>query len=64
MRACLRARVAVVLEALQALTTDRSSSAEAAFYSVCGVLAGALIAELSRRAWKRFRSRRAGKYKL
>ena len=55
---------AVVLEALQALTTDRSSNAEAALYSVCGVLAGALIAEVSMRAWKRFRSRRAETYKL
>jgi VanZ family protein len=55
---------AVVLEALQALTTDRSSNAEAAFYSLCGVLAGALIAELSMRAWKRFRSRQAEKYNL
>ncbi len=55
---------AAVLEALQALTTDRSSNAEAAFYSVCGVLAGALIAELSTRAWKRFRSWQAKKYNL
>jgi VanZ family protein len=50
---------AVLLEALQALTTDRSSNAEAAFYSVCGVLAGALIAEVSMRAWRRFQSNRA-----
>src|SRR5262245_41381206 len=42
---------AVVLEALQALTTDRSSNAEAAFYSVCGVLAAALVADVSIRAW-------------
>jgi VanZ family protein len=55
---------AVVLEALQALTTDRSSNAEAALYSVCGVLIGALVAEVSMRAWKRFRSRRAETYKL
>jgi hypothetical protein len=55
---------AVALEALQALTTDRSSNAEAAFYSVCGVLAGALITDVSMRAWKRFRSRRAKTYKL
>jgi hypothetical protein len=54
---------AVVLEALQALTTDRSSNAEAALYSVCGVLIGALIAEVSMRAWNRFRSRRAETYK-
>jgi VanZ family protein len=54
------AMFAVLLEASQALTTDRSSNAEAAFYSVCGVLAGAL----SMRAWKRFRSRRAKTYKL
>jgi hypothetical protein len=58
------AAFAVVLEALQALTIDRSSNAEAAFYSVCGVLAGALIAEVSLRAWKRFRSRQAETYKL
>ena len=55
---------AVVLEALQALTTDRSSNAEAALYSVCGVLIGALVAEVSMRAWKRFRSGRAETYKL
>jgi hypothetical protein len=58
------AAFAVVLEALQALTTDRSSNAEAAFYSVCGVLIGALFAEVAMRAWKWFRSRRAGTYKL
>jgi hypothetical protein len=50
---------AVLLEASQALTTDRSSNAEAAFYSACGVLAGALIADLSMRAWRRFQSKRA-----
>ncbi len=55
---------AVVLEALQALTTDRNSNAEAAFYSVCGVLAGAVLAELSIRAWKRIRARRAEKYNV
>jgi hypothetical protein len=48
------AAFAIALEASQALTTDRSSNAEAAFYSVCGVLAAALIAHLSVRAWKRF----------
>jgi hypothetical protein len=50
---------AALLEAAQALTTDRSSNAEAAFYSACGVLAGALIADLSMRAWRRFQSKRA-----
>ena len=50
---------AVSLEAAQALTTYRSSNAEAAFYSACGVLAGALIADLSMRAWRRFQSKRA-----
>jgi hypothetical protein len=50
---------AVLLEASQALTTDRSSNAEAAFYSACGVLAGALIADLSLRAWRRSQSKRA-----
>jgi VanZ family protein len=54
---------AVVLEALQALTTDRSSNAEAALYSVCGVLAGALIAHLSMRAWKRFQLKRGETHK-
>jgi hypothetical protein len=58
------AAFAVVLEALQALTTDRSSNAEAAFYSVCGVLAGAVIAAASMWVWKQLRSRRAGTYKL
>jgi hypothetical protein len=51
---------AALLEASQALTTDRSSNAEAAFYSACGVLAGALIADLSMRAWRRLLSKRAG----
>ena len=58
------AMFAVVLEALQALTTDRSSNAEAALYSVCGVLAGALIAHLLMRAWNRFRFKRDAKTRL
>jgi VanZ family protein len=62
--AALLAVFAVVLEALQALTTDRSSNAEAAFYSVCGVLAGALIAKVSMRAWRRFQSNRAKTHKI
>jgi hypothetical protein len=37
---------ATVLEALQALTPDRWSNPWAAFYSACGVLAAALIADL------------------
>jgi VanZ family protein len=55
---------AAALEALQALTTDRSSNAEAALYSVCGVLAGALLAELSIRAWKQFQARWTQKHKI
>jgi VanZ family protein len=46
---------AAALEALQALTPDRSSNPMAAFYSTCGVLAAALIAYLSIRG--RFRER-------
>jgi hypothetical protein len=45
---------AVVLEALQALTPDRWSNPMAAFYSACGVLAGALLAYVFIRAWTRF----------
>jgi VanZ family protein len=52
---------AVVLEALQALTTDRSSNAEAAFYSACGVLVGALIAYASMWVWRWFQSKRPEK---
>ncbi len=55
---------AVVLEALQALTTDRTSNAEAAFYSVCGVLAGAVLAEVCLRAWNRYRSGQAEIHKI
>src|SRR6516164_6186845 len=50
---------AVVLEALQALTPDRWSNPLAAFYSACGVLAGALLAYVFLRAWTRFQSNRA-----
>ena len=38
--------VAALLEALQALTPDRSSNFEAACYGIGGVLAAALLAEL------------------
>ena len=55
---------ALSLEALQALTTDRTSNAVAAFYSVCGVLAAALVAEVSLRAWRHFQSRRAEGHNL
>jgi len=50
---------AAVLEALQALTPDRWSNPWAAFYSACGVLAAALIADLFIRARGRFQSKRA-----
>ena len=52
---------AVVLEALQALTPDRWSNPLAAFYSACGVLAGALLAYVFIRTWARFQSNRAQK---
>ena len=55
---------ALSLEALQALTTNRSSNAEAAFYSVCGVLVATLVADVSLRAWKRFQSWRAEGHNL
>jgi hypothetical protein len=58
------AAFAVVLEALQALTTDRSSNAEAAFYGVCGVFAGALITYFSMLAWARFQASRAKTHKV
>lgn len=45
---------AVLLEALQAVPPDRSSDVFAALYSACGVVAGALIAELFIRARRRF----------
>jgi VanZ family protein len=44
---------AFLLEGLQALTPDRSANLEAALCSAGGVLAGALVAELFIRAWRR-----------
>ena len=44
---------AVLLEGLQAFPPDRSSNVLAAFYSACGVLAAALLAELFIRARRR-----------
>jgi hypothetical protein len=58
------AAFAMALEALQALTTDRTSNAEAAFFSVCGVLAGALIAEICMRAWNRILSSRTAAHNV
>ncbi len=46
---------ACALETLQALTPDRWSNPWAAFYSSCGVLAGALVAYVCTRAWTRLR---------
>jgi VanZ family protein len=48
--------VAALLEGLQALTPDRSANFEAACYSIGGVLAAAMLAELV----KRVRGRNAG----
>lgn len=45
---------AAVLEALQAIPPDRSSNVFAALYSAAGVILGALIADLSMRACRRF----------
>ena len=50
---------AVLLEALQALTPDRSSYPLAALYGAGGVLAAALLADIFIRAWRRFQSKRA-----
>jgi hypothetical protein len=55
---------AAVLETLQALTPDRWANPWAAFYSACGVLVAALIADVSIRAWTRFQSKRAQKPSL
>ena len=44
---------AVLLEALQALTPDRSADLHAAMYSVCGVMSAALPADLFIRASRR-----------
>jgi len=54
--------VAALLEALQALTPDRSANLEAALLGAAGALAAALVAELFIRAWKwRIKSARAAK---
>jgi hypothetical protein len=55
---------AAVLETLQALTPDRWANPWAAFYSACGVMAAALIADVSIRAWTRFQLKRAQKPSL
>jgi VanZ family protein len=44
--------VAALLEALQALTPDRSANLEAALCGAGGALAAALVAELFIRAWR------------
>jgi VanZ family protein len=41
-----------LLEGLQAFTPDRTANLEAAFCGAGGVLAAALVAELSSRAWR------------
>jgi VanZ family protein len=51
--------LAGLLEALQALTPDRSSNFFAALYSASGVLAAAVSAELFIRARRWFQSKRA-----
>jgi VanZ family protein len=54
--------VAALLEALQALTPDRSANLEAALWGAAGALAAALVAELFIRAWRwRLKSARAPK---
>jgi VanZ family protein len=54
--------VAALLEALQALTPDRSANLEAALLGAAGALAAAIVAELFIRAWKwRLKSARAAK---
>jgi VanZ family protein len=52
---------ATLLEGLQALPSDRSSNALAAFYSACGVLAAALVAGLFIQGRRRFQSKRVGR---
>src|SRR5215470_8635746 len=44
--------VAALLEALQALTPDRSANLEAALLGAAGALAAAFVAELFIRAWR------------
>jgi hypothetical protein len=51
--------LAGLLEALQALTPDRSSNFFAALYSASGVLAAAVFAELFIRARRWFQSKQA-----
>ena len=54
--------VAALLEALQALTPDRSANLEAALWGAAGALAAALVCECLIRAWKwRLKSTRAAK---
>jgi VanZ family protein len=54
--------VAALLEALQALTPDRSANLEAALFGAAGALAAAIVAELFIRAWKwRLKRTRAAK---
>jgi VanZ family protein len=54
--------VAALLEALQALTPDRSANLEAAFWGAAGALAAALVCEFLIRAWKwRLKRTRAAK---
>ena len=48
---------AMLLEALQALTPDRSCDLQAAFYGVAGALAGAVFAELCGRVLSRLDKR-------
>jgi hypothetical protein len=55
--------VAALLEALQALTPDRTAYLPAVFYGAAGALAAALIAELFIRA-RRFHARREGRVAL
>ena len=53
--------VAALLEALQALTPDRSANLEAALLGAAGALAAAFVAELFIRAWRwRLKSVRTG----
>ncbi len=49
---------AALLEASQALTSDRHTNLMAALYSAAGVLAAVLLAYLFIRAWTRHRSKR------
>ena len=54
--------VAALLEALQALTPDRSANLDAALWGAAGALAAALVCEVLIRAWKwRLKRTRAAK---